>query len=91
MDTHALQQKKPLQQYFTGEIHSRSLTILKQKIPTLRCITNNKIRTTYIQAASTLEQQPSTNGRKCVIFREPDHATTPASYTSNMNTSQQAL
>jgi hypothetical protein len=29
--TRALQQKKPLQPYFTGEIHSRSLTILKQK------------------------------------------------------------
>jgi hypothetical protein len=30
-------------------------------------------------------------GRKRVIFHEPDQATTPAAYTSNLNTSQQEL
>jgi hypothetical protein len=30
-------------------------------------------------------------GRKRVIFHEPDNATTPAAYTSNLNTSQQEL
>jgi hypothetical protein len=63
----------------------------KIKIPTRRCLTDTKIRTSYIQAASTLAQQPSNKGRKRVIFREPDHATTPAAYTSNLNTSQQEL
>jgi hypothetical protein len=53
----------------------------KTKIPTLRYITYNNIRTTHIQAASTLAQQPSNKGRKRVIFREPDHATTPAPYS----------
>jgi hypothetical protein len=63
----------------------------KTKIPTLRCITDNNISTTYIQSASTLAQQPSNKGRKRVIFHKPDHATTPAAYASNMNTSQQEL
>jgi hypothetical protein len=63
----------------------------KTKIPTLRCITDNNKCTTYIQAASTLAQQPSNKGRKCVIFHEPDHATTPAAYASSLNTSQQEL
>jgi hypothetical protein len=63
----------------------------KTKIPTLRWITDNKIHTTHIQSASTLAQQPSNKGRKRDIFREPepDHATTPAAYASNLNTSQQ--
>jgi hypothetical protein len=38
-----------------------------------------------------MTQQPSNKGRKHVIFREPDHATTPAAYTLNLNTSQQEL
>jgi hypothetical protein len=63
----------------------------KTKIPTLCCKTDNKIRTTYIQEASTLVQQPSNKGRKRVFFHEPNHATTPAAYTSNLNTSQQEL
>jgi hypothetical protein len=63
----------------------------KTKIITLHCIKDNKIRTTHIQAASTLAQQPINKGRKRVIFREPDHATTPAAYASNMKTSQQEL
>jgi hypothetical protein len=62
----------------------------KTKMPILRCITKNKIRTTYIQAASTLAQQPSSKGRKRVIFHKPD-ATTQAAYTLNLNTSQQEL
>jgi hypothetical protein len=61
------------------------------KIPTLHCTTDNKIRTTHAQAASTLSQQPSNKGRKRVIFREPDHALTPAAYASNLNTSQHEL
>jgi hypothetical protein len=63
----------------------------KAKNPTLHCIKDNKIRTTHIQSASTLAQQPSNKVRKCVIFRKPDHATTLAAYASNMNTSQQEL
>jgi hypothetical protein len=63
----------------------------KTKIPTLRCITDNKKNATYIQSASTLAQQPSNKGRKCVIFHENDNATTPAAYVSNLNTSQQEL
>jgi hypothetical protein len=63
----------------------------KTNIPTLRCITDNKIQTTHIPVASTLAQQPSNKGRKRVIFCEPDQATTPAAYTSNLNTSQQKL
>jgi hypothetical protein len=63
----------------------------KTKIPTLRCITDNKISTTRVQEDSTLAQQPSNKGHISVIFREPDHATTPAAYTSNLNTSQQEL
>jgi hypothetical protein len=47
--------------------------------------------TKHIQAASTLAQQPSNKGRKCVIFCEPDHATTPAAYALNLNTSQQEM
>jgi hypothetical protein len=58
-------------------------------MPIRSCITDNKTRTTHIPVASTLAQQPSNKGRKCVIFREPDQATTPAAYTSNLNTSQQ--
>jgi hypothetical protein len=63
----------------------------KTKIPTICCITDNKIRTTHFQAASTLAQQPSNKGRKRVIFCEPDQTTTPAAYASNLNTSQQEL
>jgi hypothetical protein len=91
MKTRALQQKKPLQPYFTGEIHSRAPTIPKTKIPTIRCITDKKTRTTHIQAASTLSQQPSNKGRKRVVFHEHVQANTPAAYASNMNTSQQEL
>jgi hypothetical protein len=58
---------------------------------TLRCITDNKISTTYIQAASILAQKPSNKGRKRVIFHEPNYATTLAAYASNLNTSQQEL
>jgi hypothetical protein len=63
----------------------------KTKTPTLRCVADNTIRTPYIQSASTLAQQPSNKGRKRVIFCEPDHVTTPTSYASNLNTSQQEL
>jgi hypothetical protein len=45
----------------------------------------------YIQAASTLAQQPSNKGRKRVIFNETNNAITPAAYISNLNTSQQEL
>jgi hypothetical protein len=61
----------------------------KTKIPTFGCITDNKIHTTHIQSASTLAQQPSNKGRKRVIFRKPDHATTPEAYASNLNIYQQ--
>jgi hypothetical protein len=91
MKTRALQQKKPLQPYFIGRGTFTCAYHPKTKIPTLRCITDNKIRTTHIRAASTLAQQPSNKGRKCVIFHEPEHATTPAAYASNLNTSQQEL
>jgi hypothetical protein len=63
----------------------------KTKIPALRCITDNKKNTTYIQAASTLSQQPSNTGCKCVIFHETNNTTTPAAYILNLNTSQQEL
>jgi hypothetical protein len=63
----------------------------KTKISTLSYITDRKKRTTHIPVASTLAQQPSNKGRKRVVFREPDHATTPAAYNSNLNTSQQEL
>jgi hypothetical protein len=63
----------------------------KTKLPTLRCITDNKKNITYIQAASTLAQQPSNKGRKRVIFHETDNTTTPTAYISNLNTSQQEL
>jgi hypothetical protein len=91
--TSGLQQKKPLQHYFTGEIHSRVLTILKRKSLhfVVYCITDNNICTSHIQAASTLAQQPINKGRERVIFRKPEHATTPAAYTLNLNTSQQEL
>jgi hypothetical protein len=91
MKNRALQQKKTLQPYVTGEIHSLCAYHPKIKIPTLRCITDHKIRTTLIPVLSTLAQQPSNKGRKRVIFREPHHATTPAAYTSNLNISQQDL
>jgi hypothetical protein len=61
----------------------------KTKIPTLSCITDNKIRTTHIPVALTLAQQPSNKGRKRVLFRKPGQATIPAAYTSKLNTSQQ--
>jgi hypothetical protein len=70
---------------FTCDYHA------KTKIPTLGCITYNKKNTTYIQAASTLAQQPINKGRKRIIFHETDSATVPAAYVSNMNTSQQEL
>jgi hypothetical protein len=38
-----------------------------------------------------LAQQPSNKGRKRVIFHEPNQATKPPAYTSNLNTSQQEL
>jgi hypothetical protein len=63
----------------------------KTKIPTLSCIPDNKISTTHVQADSTLMKQPSNKGRKRIIFREPDHAITPAAYASNLNTSKQEL
>jgi hypothetical protein len=61
----------------------------KTKIPTLSCITDSKIQTTRIPVTSTLAQHPSNKGNKCVIFHEPDQATTPAAYNSNLNTSEQ--
>jgi hypothetical protein len=63
----------------------------KTKIPTLCCITDKNKKTTYIQAASTLAQQPSNKGRTHVIFNETNNAITPAAYVSHMNTSQQEL
>jgi hypothetical protein len=89
MKTRDLRQKKPQQPYFTGDIHSHVRIILRQKMPTLSCITDNKTRTTHIPVALNLEQQPSNKGRKRVIFREPDQSTTPVAYTLNLNTSQQ--
>jgi hypothetical protein len=41
--------------------------------------------------ASTLAPQPSNKGRKRIVFREDDQATTPTAYNSNLNTSQQEL
>jgi hypothetical protein len=64
---------------------------LKTKIPTLRCITDNKKSAACNQAASTSAQHPSNKGRKRVIFHETDNATTTAAYVSNLNTSQQEL
>jgi hypothetical protein len=63
----------------------------KTKIPTLSCITDSNTQTTRIPITSTLAQQPRNKGRKRVIFHEPNQATTPAAYNSNLNTSQQEL
>jgi hypothetical protein len=90
MKTRALRKNKPQQPYLMGEIHTFTCDSRpKTKLPTLSCITDNRTRTTHIPVASTLAQQPSNKGRKHVIFREPDQATTPAAHTSNLNTSQQ--
>jgi hypothetical protein len=91
MKTRALQQKKSLQPYFTEGGTFTCAYHPKKKIPELSCITDDKMRTTYIQSASTLARQPSNKGRKRVIFREPDHATTPAAYALNLNTSHQEI
>jgi hypothetical protein len=88
MKTRALRQRKPQQPYFTREIHAHVLIIINKKITALNCITDSKTRTTHIPVISTLAQQPSNKCRKRVIFREPDQATTPAAYNSNLNTSE---
>jgi hypothetical protein len=73
-----------------GGVHSHALIILKKKT-TLNCITDNKTRKTHIPVASTLSPQPSNKGSKRVVFREHDQTTTPTSYNSNLNTSQQEI
>jgi hypothetical protein len=68
MKTCALQQKKTTATLFHGGDTFTCAYHPETKIPTLRCVTDDKIRRTYIQAASTLAQQPSNKGRKRVIF-----------------------
>jgi hypothetical protein len=91
MKTCALQQKKTTATLFHGGDTFTCAYHPKTKIPTLRCIADNKIRTTHIQAASTLAQQPSNRGCEHAVFRKPDHATTPTAYASNLKRSQQEM
>jgi hypothetical protein len=87
---HASQQMKQQQPYITGggtfkcEYHPRT------KIPTISCLTANTAPIQHVPSPS-MAQQPNHKGRKRVIFHDTHQITTPAAYTSNLNTTQQEL
>jgi hypothetical protein len=89
MITHALLRKKQQQPYTTGGDTFTCAYHANTKIPTLSCITDSKTQKTHIPTTSTLAQQPSKKGRKCILFHDDKQQYSPAAYHSNLNTSQQ--
>jgi hypothetical protein len=62
----------------------------KTKNHTISCLTANTAPTQHIQSTS-MAKQPNHKGRKRVIFHDTHQITTPAAYSSNLNTAQQEL
>jgi hypothetical protein len=62
----------------------------KTKIPTISCLTVKTAPTQHIQSTS-MAKQPNHTGRKQFIFHDTHQITTPAAYSSNINTAQQEL